>query len=76
MHTMFKLTSFHYRLTSENPRDGAQDLGSPGTPYFRYDASHHLHKQIARLKPTRRVRMLLLAVQRNVTARISTHLNR
>lgn len=48
-------------ITGENRYDWAQVFGPSGAPYFRFDASHHLHRQISRLKLARNLRTHLLA---------------
>ncbi|HEX9075923.1 MAG TPA: hypothetical protein VF932_09095 [Anaerolineae bacterium] len=59
---MDKLSSIRSWITGEYRYDWAQVFGPRGTPYFRYDPSHHIHKQIDKLKLAKNLRMLLLAV--------------
>ena len=74
--SMNKLYAIRNWFTGENRYGGAQDLGPRGTPYFRYDHSHHLHRQIDKIKLNKRLRMLLLVVWLIVTAGIALFLNR
>ena len=59
---MDKLSAFRRWVTGANRFHWAQALGHRGTPYFRYDASHHLHRGIDKAKLTRNLGMLLLGI--------------
>lgn len=48
-------------MMGENRYDWAQVFGPIGAPYFRFDPSHHLHRQISRLRLAQNLRMHLLA---------------
>lgn len=48
-------------ITGENRYDWAQVFGPLSAPYFRYDPSHHLHRQVSRLRLAKNIRMHLLA---------------
>ncbi len=57
---MDKLSAIRRWITGANQYHWAQALGHRGTPYFRYDASHHLHRGIDKAKLTRNLGLLLL----------------
>lgn len=56
-----KSFSIRHWIMGENRYDWAQIFGPRNAPYFRYDPSHHLHRQISKLRLTQNLRMHLLA---------------
>ncbi len=59
---MCKLYAIRRWVIGLNRYYEAQALGHRGTPYFRYDASHHLHRNIDKAKLTKNLGILFLAI--------------
>lgn len=59
---MDKLSAIRKWFTGVNRYHWAQALGHRGTPYFRYDTSHHLHRGIDKLKLTKNLGVLFLTI--------------